>query len=496
MNDVPGADTPGTDDSKRQAQEWATLIQRLVKALEAPHAGITHARKREGLSRSLLVRDPTADALRAKLTRLIESWGQVNAGVDVGDLRGTPESSDTTRSSRSSQVEPELPQNAQGLTQRMMSLTQRKSLDTSNSQSSITERLRTGVHKIETSLGYGAILEPGVVEKMRNLLLLLLENVAQLTPESPLLAQQIDQLGHTLSMPLTVRRLEESERQLRSLMIRQGAIKHSIEVAKNATKEMLAVLIKRIGRIGDSTGQYGEKIDAYAERILRARDLPELSDMVRQLLDDTRVMTADMVQARDDMVESRQRLKEQEQRVAQLERELERISELVKTDPLTETLNRRGFEEAYGVEAARVDRKPQTPISIALLDVDNFKQLNDQLGHEAGDQALKHLASVLKDLLRPTDAVGRYGGEEFALLLPGLGVQQAAEIMIRMQRELTKRIFLHQNQKTLITFSAGVAQVDINLGLTEALRRCDASMYEAKRTGKNRVLTAPMPVST
>jgi diguanylate cyclase len=330
---------------------------------------------------------------------------------------------------------------------------------------------------------------------MRNLLLLLLENVAQLTPESPLLAQQIDQLGHTLSMPLTVRRLEESERQLRSLMIRQGAIKHSIEVAKNATKEMLAVLIKRIGRIGDSTGQYGEKIDAYAERILRARDLPELSDMVRQLLDDTRVMTADMVQARDDMVESRQRLKEQEQRVAQLERELERISELVKTDPLTETLNRRGFEEAYGVEAARVDRKPQTPISIALLDVDNFKQLNDQLGHEAGDQALKHLASVLKDLLRPTDAVGRYGGEEFALLLPGLGVQQAAEIMIRMQRELTKRIFLHQNQKTLITFSAGVAQVDINLGLTEALRRCDASMYEAKRTGKNRVLTAPMPVS-
>ena len=104
MNDVPGADTPGTDDSKRQAQEWATLIQRLVKALEAPHAGITHARKREGLSRSLLVRDPTADALRAKLTRLIESWGQVNAGVDVGDLRGTPESSDTSRSSRSSQV--------------------------------------------------------------------------------------------------------------------------------------------------------------------------------------------------------------------------------------------------------------------------------------------------------------------------------------------------------------------------------------------------------
>jgi diguanylate cyclase len=495
MNEGSVATMSGADEAKRQAQEWAALIQRLVKALEASHAGITHARKREGLARALLVRDPTAEALRSKLQRLVESWGQVNAGVDIGDLRATLETAESEATDKNASSQSGVAHTVSGLTQRIMSLTQPAIQQNSSSSGSITERLKAGIQKVETSLGRHQTLEPGVVEKMRNLLLLLLENAAQLTPESPLLAQQIDQLGHTLTMPLTVRRLEEAERQLRSLMIKQGAIKHSIEVAKNATKEMLAVLIKRIGRIGDSTGKYGEKIDGYAERIRRAKDLPELSDMVRLLLDDTRVITADMVQARDDMVESSQRLKEQEERVVLLERELERVSALVKTDPLTETLNRRGFEEAYGVEVARADRATQNCISIALLDVDNFKQLNDQLGHEAGDQALKHLASVLKDVLRPTDAVGRYGGEEFALLLPGLGVQQAAEVMVRMQRELTKRIFLHDNQKTLITFSAGVAQVDMTLGLTEALRRCDASMYEAKRTGKNRVLIAPMPVT-
>lgn len=449
MNDSLDSVEMCVDDSRHQAQEWASLIQRLFKALEAPLAGITHARKREGLSRALLVRDPGAQALRDKLHRLIDSWGQVNAGIDLADLRNPIEISDSPRQ--------------------------------------VTKTLSTEY----VTAGRADSMESGVVEKMRDLLLLLLKNVAQLTPESPLLNQQIDQLGHTLSMPLTIRRLEEAERQVRSLMIKQGAIKHSIEVAKNVTKEMVAVLIKRIGHIGDSTGHYGVKIDRYAERIRSASDLPELSDTVRQLLDDTRIMTADMVQARHDMAESRKRLKGQEERLLVLERELERVSALVKIDPLTDTLNRRGFEEAYGIEVARADRLGQSQITLALLDVDNFKQLNDQLGHEAGDQALKHLAAVLKDILRSTDAVGRYGGEEFALLLPGLGIEQAYEVMVRVQRELTKRIFLHQNQKTLITFSAGIAEVDLNLGLTEALRRCDASMYEAKRTGKNRVLVAP-----
>ncbi len=491
MNDMTHPPVLTAEEARKQAQEWASLIQKLIKALDMQHAGITNARKREGLSRALLVRDPTADALRAKLQRLMESWGQVSAGVDVGDMPGVSEPNDNPQH-RLTQPMESLTQPMAGLTQRILSATQKMRAATTVSS---TERLAVGVKNLETTLERGRPLEPGVVDKLRELLMLLLENVAQLTPESPLLAQQIDQLSHTLSMPLTVRRLEEAERQLRSLMIKQGAIKHSIEEAKNATKEMVAALITRITRISDTTGNYGEKIDQYAQLIRQARDLPELSDTVRQLLDDTRVMTADMVRARDDMVESRKRLKDQEQRVQTLERELERVSALVKTDPLTDTLNRRGFEEAYGVEIARADRSGQSALTVALLDVDNFKQLNDRLGHEAGDQALKHLAAVLKDTLRPTDAVGRYGGEEFALLLPGVSPDQAAQVMVRVQRELTKRIFLHENQKVLITFSAGVALVDLNQGLSEALKRCDAAMYEAKRSGKNRVLVAPNPAN-
>ena len=129
-------------------------------------------------------------------------------------------------------------------------------------------------------------------------------------------------------------------------------------------------------------------------------------------------------------------------------------------------------------------------LTVAMLDVDDFKLINDRYGHQAGDTALKHLSEVLRETLRPTDAIARYGGEEFAILLPGVSLSDAAAVMTRVQRELTRRIFMHNYDKILMTFSAGVAQIDLQSGLADALERADRAMYEAKRTGKNRVRVA------
>jgi diguanylate cyclase len=127
---------------------------------------------------------------------------------------------------------------------------------------------------------------------------------------------------------------------------------------------------------------------------------------------------------------------------------------------------------------------------VALLDVDNFKSINDRLGHDTGDAALVHLADVARSALRPQDMLARYGGEEFVVVLPETGQAQGIEAMTRLQRELTTRFFLQNNEKILITFSAGVAQLGAEEGSTEALRRADQGMYLAKRAGKNRVVAA------
>ena len=152
-------------------------------------------------------------------------------------------------------------------------------------------------------------------------------------------------------------------------------------------------------------------------------------------------------------------------------------------------MNRRGFEQQYSVEESRADRKG-SPLCLAVLDIDNFKQLNDRLGHGAGDDALKHLANVVRDTLRPTDSLARYGGEEFVILLPDTLPEDGEKVMIRVQRELTKRFFLHNNERVLITFSAGIAARKPDEPQEALIERADRAMYQAKQAGKNRVQRA------
>ena len=176
-------------------------------------------------------------------------------------------------------------------------------------------------------------------------------------------------------------------------------------------------------------------------------------------------------------------------RITELERELETTSDLVRHDQLTGVLNRRGLEEIFTKEAARATRH-ETSLCVALIDIDNFKKLNDSMGHDTGDEALIHLATICRETLRPQDTVARFGGEEFIILLPDTPLNDAASALTRLQRELTKKFFLHGNDKVLITFSAGVTRMKPDDTQATVIKRADDAMYQAKQTGKNRVVTA------
>ena len=183
-----------------------------------------------------------------------------------------------------------------------------------------------------------------------------------------------------------------------------------------------------------------------------------------------------------------------ENRIKELETQLAQMSTLVREDPLTHSLNRRGLDDEFAREASRADRY-NAPFCIAVLDIDNFKALNDKRGHQTGDEALIHLVKIAKEELRLTDHIARMGGEEFLILLPNTPLDEAAKIITRLQRGLTKKYFLDNNEKVLITFSAGVTERAPGESQEASITRADAAMYEAKQTGKNRVCTAPSPIS-
>ncbi len=127
---------------------------------------------------------------------------------------------------------------------------------------------------------------------------------------------------------------------------------------------------------------------------------------------------------------------------------------------------------------------------MALLDIDNFKKLNDSKGHSTGDAALTHLASVTRESMRVQDTLARYGGEEFVILMPDTALDKGIDAITRLQRALTRSFFLAGTEKILITFSAGVAQLAEGESGQDGIKRADQAMYLAKRAGKNRVLGA------
>ena len=200
----------------------------------------------------------------------------------------------------------------------------------------------------------------------------------------------------------------------------------------------------------------------------------------------THAMAEESAHSREQLRSLQAKVEVTEAELIQLHQELDNASALARHDPLTDALNRKGLDEALVREISSMRRK-DTPLSVSLLDIDNFKLLNDRLGHDAGDGALVHLADVTRRHIRPSDTLARYGGEEFVILMPDTALAEGVEVITRLQRELTKAIYLSGSEKVLITFSAGVAQVGADESGGDAIRRADKAMYLAKRAGKNRV---------
>lgn len=183
------------------------------------------------------------------------------------------------------------------------------------------------------------------------------------------------------------------------------------------------------------------------------------------------------------MVDLREQVRlEQDQRhmMAHLER-------LALVDPLTELWNRRAFDDGLARQCALATRH-HANASLAMIDIDHFKRVNDTYGHAAGDKVLQELARHLKDLIRKEDMCARIGGEEFGILMPATDVDGARLVIERaLHRVATDRFDIGEGRGITITFSAGVAGIEGGIVAEEVLERSDAAMYRAKDGGRSRV---------
>lgn len=519
---------------RAQTPDWAPLLQRLITGLERGNRQWTVARRKDGLTR-LLGQRGDARLLRERLARLLDAWdgdGGAEASDDGAADALLPDApSDDSSAAAASPVadaaaasavvnpvvSPDAGRDQAGdgaigphwtaLVQDLEA-TVRAALPTGDAQA---DELARSLQRLSGQVADAGSNDPALVaeaaqlcqrarevivsrarllDELGRLCAELTDGLTELAEDDSWARGQCELMRSRLAEGLNVRSVRAAGEVLANARKQQVALRDQRNQARDALKELIHGMLSEIGQFGEHTGRFEASVGRHAAAIAQADSLGSLADVVRQMLDDSSEVQALVRQTQGRLQTEHERAGRMQLRVRELEDELVRLSDEVATDALTQVANRRGLATAFDTERARLQRARTegSPASLAvgLIDIDNFKRLNDTLGHAAGDVALQKLAAMVRDRLRPLDTVARFGGEEFVVMLPDTEPVEAQTVLTRLQRQLTASLFMHENKEVFVTFSAGVTALREAEPLESALERADSALYEAKRSGKNR----------
>ena len=529
-----------------QGAAWAQLIDRVARGLERGARHWTGARKKDSLQRVLDGSRSDAQRLQQRLKQLMSAWENDQPDADVDAVQSAETAVGTAPPTQPTPPAPTTPSPATPTPATVAATSPAaaplqwptRTAVANDLSSSAALRLTADLHTtVQAALPPGeprageladelaalatriaaegatppladAVAE--VCRRVRRLLGLrhelvdellalcrsLTEGMTDLAEDGSWARGQSDSLRQRLDGMAGARAVRAARELLDGTRETQRRLQLERARARDALRQMVRQLLAELGTLGDATGRFNEKVTAYGQAIEAAESIESLAEAVREMRDESRTVHELVAGARERLAAEHDRAVALESRVLGLEAELRRLSDEVSTDVLTQVANRRGLAQAFEQESANVLRQqsrdgPGTaPLAVGLIDIDNFKKLNDSLGHAAGDVALQSLAARIKEWLRPVDHIARFGGEEFVLLLPGTPVDEAQQVMTRLQRRLSASLFMHDGKEVFVTFSAGVTAWRPGETVDTALARADEGLYEAKRTGKNRTCVA------
>ena len=372
--------------------------------------------------------------------------------------------------------EPELAAEAILLAEEVVSTENRPNTD------DFASRLTEFCQKIEIKGSSSARQQEMLLRMFR----LVLNNVGKLLDDNTLAKSQIEAIEEMISRPLSISMLDDLEAELSDVIGRQSQLNSHLREARESVRELKISLLERLDQMTSGTGSYHGRIRALSEKVHGAGKANGLGELLESVRTETRMIQEEFFASLGRNSSSVSDIADARVRIQLLEHQLEKISELVCEDMLTGSLNRRGMEKAMAREIARANRSGEA-LSVAFLDLDDFRLINDRYGHLAGDDALVHLVRIARQTLRASDFIARYGGDEFLLIFPETTEYQSISILQRMQNELTRQIFMYKQKQIPLTFSAGTSRHAKDESWETVTNRANKAMHAAKKKGKNRV---------
>ncbi len=251
-------------------------------------------------------------------------------------------------------------------------------------------------------------------------------------------------------------------------------------------RELITLILSLISTLTESTGTLAQNLGVQNKSIATSVSALEQTEEKQEILSLLQIISSTANSIQHSVESTSNELANTRIALETMRTELQNTREQMMLDPLTGARNRFGMDITLGQEVARA-RRGNSSLTIALLDLDHFKNINDTHGHDAGDQLLLYFTQLSKSVLRESDILFRYGGEEFLVLLPDTELNGAVFMLERLKHMLQKSPLHYQQQKISATFSAGVAGVKPSDSAASLLQRADRALYSAKSHGRNRV---------
>ena len=250
----------------------------------------------------------------------------------------------------------------------------------------------------------------------------------------------------------------------------------------DAMQEQIRQVVDQVNHAGEDVGHFGDALDGLENGLGSIEGSGAMKTLVAQMLVATRQMKSKSEQLEQDLKQSANEINNLQEKLAESRRE-------ALTDALTGITNRAGFDKSitHHADKAKVN---DTPLSLVMCDIDHFKKFNDTYGHQLGDQVLRLVGAVMRDGLKGRDVPCRYGGEEFALILPETTCSSAAKAADIIRQAISaKRIVRKSTGEEIarVTMSFGVAQLRPGESPSKLVERADAALYQSKHDGRNRV---------